>query len=137
MPMPAPMPMLGSRCGTSGACVSTSRFFSGDLGGLDGADRICQSEYPGSHFYRASCDSGRTLNNAFGYAELELGPCWDCAGWTSDNSGQYRPGAVQCPTGYPTVGAELPYSVCLDPLGNGHCWRICEAGDKPLLCCTP
>jgi hypothetical protein len=29
----------------------------------------------------------------------------------------------------------LPSSACAP--GTGACWRICEAVDKPLICCTP
>jgi hypothetical protein len=124
-------------CGTSGACMSTLGLFTGALGGLGGADELCQAEYPGSHFYREGCDSGRNLDRAYGYADLDLGSCWDCDGWTSSNSGDYVPGATACVTGYARVGAVIPDSVCLDPSRSGHCWRICEARDKPLVCCTP
>lgn len=110
--------------------------YAGNLGGLDGADRLCQAEYPGSHFYRQSCDFGRS-NGAFGYAELELGACWSCNGWTHADSGDYQPDVIMCPTGYATVAGVIPNSTCLDPNGVGHCWRICEAGDKPLVCCWP
>lgn len=128
---------LPPNCGTSGECVSTARLFTGELGGLLGADELCQAEYPGSHFYRESCDSGRNLERAYGYADLELGPCWDCDGWTSSNSGAYSPGATACVTGYATAGTILPDTVCVAPSRTDHCWRICEAGDKPLVCCTP
>jgi hypothetical protein len=123
----------GPGCGASGACVATTRRYSGNLAGLDGADRLCQAEYPGSHFYRESCDSRRKRNDAFGYAELELGPCWSCADWTSDSSGNYLAAGEKCPTGYAAVGAVIPTSMCLDPTGLGQCWRICEAGDQPLV----
>src|SRR3954469_7332535 len=41
-------------CGSSGYCTTTSALFSGDLAGLEGADRQCAAEFPGSHFYRRS-----------------------------------------------------------------------------------
>lgn len=135
-PTPTPTPSPALLCQNTGTCASTKKLYGGDLGGLEGADRLCQAEFPGSHFYRQSCDSGRNMS-AFGYAELELGQCWSCNGWTSNDSGAYRPETVMCPTGYATVGGVIPYSACLDPSGNGNCWRICEAFDKPLVCCWP
>ena len=124
-------------CGRSGRCLSTTKSFRGDLGGLTGADKLCQAEYPGSHFFRRDCDALRDLTHAFGYGELLLGPCWNCNGWTSADSGDYLPDKVDCQSGYATVGGMLPYSACQDLEHFGSCWRICEAGDKPLVCCLP
>ena len=127
-------PRQEDACGSSGYCTATTKTYAGDLGGLAGADRLCQTEFPGSHFYRRSCDEQRSFRSLSGYAELELGACWNCNDWTSDDSGNYEPGTVDCATGYATVGALVP------PLPNAtgaSLWRICEARDKPLMCCIP
>jgi hypothetical protein len=138
-PTPIPTPTLAPPefgCLRTGWCKATKKTYSGDLGGLEGADKLCQAEYPGSHFYRHTCDFQRA-GDAFGFAELEQGPCWSCNGWSANNSGPYQPELMLCPTGYATVGGLIPYGACADPTGVGHCWRICEAGDKPLVCCSP
>jgi hypothetical protein len=123
-------------CGSTGRCTSTQSIHSGALGGLAGADAICEAEFPGSHFYRQSCDGERGFlgTTSFGYAELELGPCWNCDGWTSSDSGPYSPSTISCSTGYATVGAVLPHGC---RTGIDPCWRICEAGDEALICCWP
>lgn len=122
---------------STGYCTATSGFYSGDLDGLDGADRRCQAEFPGSHFYRRSVDQNRLFRSSFGFAELELGSCWDCNSWTSSSSGTYDATHAQCPTGYATVGALVPpvFDDTADP--SATTWRICEAIDKPLMCCVP
>jgi hypothetical protein len=123
-------------CGAMGRCTSTKSLHSGDLGGLAGADALCRAELPGSHFYRQSCDGDRGFlgtTNA-GFVELELGTCWNCNGWTSNDSGPYVPSMTACPTGYATVGALLPGG-CGPAVDR--CWRICEAIDHPLICCWP
>jgi hypothetical protein len=128
----APLP----GCGTTGNCTSTRSIHSGALGGLAVADAICNAEIPGSHFYRQSCDGGRGFlgTTTPGFVELEQGNCWNCNGWTVDDSGPYSPAGNGCSTGYATVGALLPNG-CAP--GTGACWRICQAVDHPLICCRP
>src|SRR5260221_10248354 len=96
-----------SGCGTTGSCTSTRSIHSGALGGLAGADAICNAEIPDSHFFRQTCDSRRGFlgsTNA-GFVELEQGACWNCNGWTAGDSGPYSPSTIPCSTGYATVGA--------------------------------
>jgi hypothetical protein len=125
-------------CGLSGYCTSTKSLHPGDLRGLAGADALCNAEVPGSHFYRTSCDGARgfTASTVAGFVELELGDCWSCNGWTSSDSGSYRPSEIACKTGYATVGALRPGG-CATTGGDDYCWRICEAVDHPLICCVP
>src|SRR5258706_14910296 len=73
-----PEPPSALSCGRTGRCLPTTKTFQGDLGGLAGADRLCQAQYPGSHFFRRDCDAVRDLSQAIGYGELLLGPCWNC-----------------------------------------------------------
>ncbi len=114
-----------------GLCTTTDQAFSGDLGGLEGADILCDSLLPGSHFYRTSRDGKRSWmpNGAppMGHGDLELGACWDCNGWSTASSGDY--GNAECATGYSTVGALVP-----SPVTSPE-WRICEGAEWPLACC--
>jgi hypothetical protein len=123
----------GESCSTR-LCTTTRGGFNGDLGGLAGADAICDAEYPGSHFYRESRDACAPFepsdpDHIAGHGDIEAGPCWDCFGWTSASSGPYQPGVVDCSSGYVTMGALVP-----SPDGYPRS-RICEGDEWPLTCC--
>lgn len=124
-------------------CVTTNTSYTGDLGGIAGADAKCAAEFPGFRFARnrsllantiAASASNLRLNQLAGYSSVTnafltaaafTGDAWighaniNCSGWTSSSSGGGATSAFR------SVGSSDPNwqnALCSDAL--------------PITCCN-